>query len=190
LSSDYIQTIPKATGGSANLILTSLTISYTELEGDDTNVYVLSNSGTAISRIPAVGGGANTVGAADPGEAIGDLALAGNTVVFASNTRVGKVAAAGGTPSTLDPGAAFAVASDAAAAFYFRAKGPPDGGTTCASGADLYSATVAGGSPVHLASEPGVDAGVCSFGVTLDATSVYWITGDRKAIRKMSKTGG
>jgi hypothetical protein len=64
------------------------------------------------------------------------------------------------------------------------------GGATCASGADLYAVPVVTGAAIHIASEAGADAGTCSFGAVLDATSIDWVSGDRRTIKKVSKTGG
>jgi hypothetical protein len=188
LSSNYIESIPKASGGSATLLVNSLTVSQGEFEVDESFVYLLSSTGSGISRVPVVGGGASNVTAADPGESIADLALGGDQVVFASSTRVGKVLAAGGSASTLDPGAAYGLVSDGTTAFYFHARRVGDAGASCSNGSDLYGVPIAGGAPQHLSNELGNDAGRCAFDGVQDGSAIYWVGGDSKTIKKAGKT--
>jgi len=188
VSMSYVEWLPKV-GGTGGFTVGALGISSTEFEVDETFAYVMSSSG--ISRVPVMGagadGGVTVVTAADPGEAIGDIALAGDRVVFASSTRVGSALGAGSAASTLDPGAAYALATDASYAFYFRARARGDGGPACANGSDLYAMPIAGGARQRMASELPSDAGACPFAVVQDASAVYWVSADRTTIMKVGK---
>jgi len=178
LSSAAINVFPKG-GGAPTPIIESLTLNTAHFAVDDSFLYFIS-AGPVISRAPVTGGGATTIMAAAASEAtLNDVALSGNQVVFASSTRLGKVAAAGGTAVTLDTGSAYTLVTDATMAYFFRAKG---NSATCASGSDLFSIPVAGGPLRRLATDPTAS---CARSVVHDASAVYWLSD--KMIKKMAK---
>ena len=177
LSSSFINVFPKA-GGATTTLVDSLTIDYIHFAVDDSFLYFIS-SGYVLNRIAVTGGGTSrALMASDAGEKLVDVVVAADQAIFASSTRVGKVASTGGNASTLDVGAAYALATDSANAFYFRAKG----GDTCAGGSELFSVPLAGGAPRRLAIESSKS---CVRSVAEDGSGVYWIADQR--IQKIAK---
>jgi hypothetical protein len=158
LSSAAINVFPKD-GGAPTPIVDSLTIDTSHFTVDDSFLYFLSSNGTVISRAPVTGGGPTTVTAAAASETIADIALSGDQIVFASNTRVAKVAADGGTAVSLDKTPAYAVVTDATTAYFFRAKGNSSG---CANASDLFSVPVAGAA-LRLSSSSATESTRVSF---------------------------
>lgn len=83
---------------------------------------------------------------------------------------------------TLVQGAVGALVSDATTAYYFRANA--GGGTTCTTDSELYAKALFGGTEQHLASE----ASGCPLEMKQDTTALYWLSADRKSIRKAPKS--
>jgi hypothetical protein len=141
LSSAAIKTFAK-TGGGAITLIDSLTIDPSHYAEDEDYVYFINANRTVISRVAVSGGDPATVAPAAASEHFVDLAVSGDDLLFVSTTRVGRVERTGGTPETIEEGAAYALVTDSERVYYFRAKGQSE---TCASGSDLFSAPIAGG---------------------------------------------
>jgi hypothetical protein len=75
-----------------------------------------------------------------------------------------------------------ALVSDATTAYYCRANA--GGGTICSAGSSLFSKPLSGGTELRLANE----TSGCPLELKQDSTALYWLSGDRKAIRKAPKT--
>jgi hypothetical protein len=177
LSSNYITVSPKDGGTAAITLVSSPAVDIAHFAVDDAYLYFISSSSTMINRVPVTGGGATSVTSADSGETFNDISVSGPQLLIASSTRVAKVAKAGGSAVTLDPGAAYVVRADASNAYYFRSKG-----AACANGSELYGIPISGGNLRRLTIEPSTS---CVRSVVHDPGAVYWLAD--KSIKKIAK---
>jgi hypothetical protein len=180
LSSNYIMIAPKS-GGSGTILISSLNVNASSFTVDNSNVYLLSGSGSTLTRVPIASGEGATITSASSGETFDDLALAGTQLVLASSTRVAKISASatGGTAATLQEGSAYRIVSDATTAYFFHTNATNG---TCTGGSEIYSIPVAGGTLRRLAIDPST---TCATSVVHDATGVYWLSGN--TIKKVAK---
>jgi hypothetical protein len=145
-----------------------------------TSAYVVRDVAPAaqIVRVPIDGSPISALLGGEPDESFSDLALAGEDLGFASNTRVGTIAAAGGAAVTLADEPAYRVRLDGDAAYYFVAL------AGCPDGSELHRVSRNGGAPVRLAEEP--EPG-CLQHVVADAEALYWLSPSGTRVRRISK---
>jgi len=182
LSQQHVSRLPKA-GGTLNGPALSPLFDWLGFDVDEASVYVFTKS--TVSRFPVAGTDgmdSTVVAVAAANENLTQLVAAGDYLVLGTNTRLATVPKTGGTPATVVQGAAVALVSDATTAYYFRANA--GGGTTCSAGSALFSKPLFGGAELRLANE----AAGCPLEMKQDSTAVYWLSADRKSIRKAPKT--
>jgi hypothetical protein len=132
---------------------------------------LLDDGVSELWSIPIVLGDATRLWRPESGEALLDVAVAGERVVFASSIRLGSVpTSAGASSSTISSGAAYRVITDAELAYYVASL---DGSDGCAGGSLFYAVALAGGAPFLLARDPRPG---CVEDFVADSDSLYWLT--------------
>lgn len=182
LSQQHVSRLPKA-GGTLNGPAISPLFDWLGFDVDEASVYVFTKS--TVTRFPVAGTDgmdSTVVAVASANENLTQLVVAGEYLVLGTSTRLATVQKTAGTPATLVQGAVVALVSDATTAYYFRANA--GGGTTCSAGSALFSKPLFGGAERRLANE----TSGCPLEMKQDSTAVYWLSADRKAIRKAPKT--
>jgi len=182
LSQQHVSRLPKA-GGTLNGPAMSPLFDWLGFDVDEASVYVFTKS--TVSRFPVAGTDgmdSTVVAVASANETFTQLVVAGESLVLGTSTRLATVQKTAGTPATLVQGAVVALVSDATTAYYFRANA--GGGTTCSGGSALFSKPLSGGTELRLANE----TSGCPLELKQDSTALYWLSADRKAIRKAPKT--
>lgn len=176
-SRTYIQRAPKA-GGTAELLIESLALRSDDFEADEEHVFLLSQSD--VSRIPVGGGAAESVAVWDSLEEVADFSVGPGYVALATNQRLARAAKSGGVLTTLSSGNAYRVATLDNFIYYFRSAS--GGGAVCANGSELLRVSQAGGAVTVVAREPAP----CVRELVTSDRAVFWITGDRAAMRTVS----
>jgi hypothetical protein len=181
LSQYHLTRFPKA-GGTSNPVI-STPIGWLDFDVDDLSAYGLNAS--TVTGATVDGGSPGVLTTADATENLQKVQVDGSQLVVLTSKRIAKVAKTGGTLGTvvsIPDGDAYAFVADGSSVYYFRKK-TVDAGATCDGGSELYGVALTGGTPWHIASEPGT----CISNLVQDSAAVYWISGDHRLIEKALK---